>query len=230
MKNLLETASSATVTADGCWKTIGVGGDRSCAELKKHMHCRNCPVYAAAAVRLLDVEPTPDYITNWTWHFATPHTVTEQDTQSVVIFRIGAEWLALPTSVVKEVAGVRPVHSLPHRRGGIVEGLANIHGELLITVRLGQILGLASSAEPDRAGSRTSQRFLVLRREDARGVFRADEVHGVHRFHPRELKPVPSTVARATATYSKDLLPWDGHSVGVLDDQLLFYTLKRSFA
>ena len=35
-------------------------------------------------------------------------------------------------------------------------------------------------------------------------------------------------MAKATVTYSTALLPWRGHSVGTLDDQLLFYTLKRS--
>ena len=55
-------------------------------------------------------------------------------------------------------------------------------------------------------------------------------MHGIHRFHPRELQDVPATVAKAAATYSKALLPWRDHSVGLLDDQLLFYTLKRSLA
>ena len=29
-----------------------------------------------------------------------------------------------------------------------------------------------------------------------------DEVHGIHRFHPRELTGLPATVAKATVTYS----------------------------
>ena len=68
----------------------------------------------------------------------------------------------------------------------------------------------------------------MIRREGVRVVCPVDEVHGIHRFHPRELKDVPTTVAKATVTYSTALLPWQGHSVGTLDDQLLFYTLKRS--
>jgi len=42
------------------------------------------------------------------------------------------------------------------------------------------------------------------------------------------LTGTPTTVARAAVTYSTALLPWHGHAVGMLDDQLLFYTLKRS--
>ena len=46
-----------------------------------------------------------------------------------------------------------------------------------------------------------------------------------------ELKDVPATVAKAASTYyPKALLPWREHSVGLLDDQLSVYTLKRSLA
>ena len=41
---------------------------------------------------------------------------------------------------------------------------------------------------------------------------------------------VPATIARATATYSKALLSWHEHSVGLLDDELVFSSLKRSVA
>jgi len=44
------------------------------------------------------------------------------------------------------------------------------------------------------------------------------------------LKEVPATIARATATYSKALLSWHEHSVGLLDPELVFHSLKRSLA
>jgi len=232
MEKLLDiTAASGAQTSGDCWNTIGVRGDRSCPELKTYTHCRNCPVYGDAALRLLEGEASPDYITDWTWHFGAPETAaTERHPQSVVIFRIGTEWLALATPVVKEIAAVRPVHTVPHRRG-VIEGLTSVHGQLLVSVSLGKILALASSVAPDPKDRRSAhERLLVAQREDVRVVFRVDDVHGVHHFHTRELKEVPATVARATATYSKSVLPWNGHSVGVLDDGLLFYTLKRSLA
>ncbi len=39
---------------DDCWNRIGVRGDKTCERLAEHVHCRNCPVHAAAANRLLD--------------------------------------------------------------------------------------------------------------------------------------------------------------------------------
>jgi chemotaxis-related protein WspD len=113
----------------------------------------------------------------------------------------------------------------------VVLGLASVHGELLICVSLGNMLGLDLSSETHRKGrGALQQRLLVIRRDQVRAVCPVDEVHGIHRFHPRELKEVPATVARATPTYSKGLLSWRDRSVGLLDDELLFHSVKRSVA
>jgi chemotaxis-related protein WspD len=220
-------ADSAVV--NDCWNRIGVRGDGSCPELTQYVHCRNCPVYSAGAAELLSAEAPPGYFADRTAHFAEPSRAVEGETRSVVIFRVASEWLALPTSVVVEVANLLPIHSLPHRPNGVVLGLASVRGELLVCVSLGQVVGAEPLAAAGRERPRTVyQRLLVIRREGVRVVCPVDEVHGIHRFHPRELKDVPTTVAKATVTYSTALLHWKGHSVGTLDDQLLFYTLKRS--
>ena len=219
---------SIRAVIDDCWNRIGVRGDGSCPELKQYVHCHNCPVYSAGAAQVLDAAPA-SYFADRTAHFAEPIHVEEGETRSVVIFRVASEWLALPTSVVIEVANLLPIHSLPHRANGVVLGLASVRGELLVCVSLRQVVGAEPLAAGSPAGRGTAyQRLLVIRRDAVRVVCPVDEVHGIHRFHPRELKAVPTTVAKATVAYSTALLPWQGHSVGTLDDQLLFYTLKRS--
>jgi chemotaxis-related protein WspD len=212
-----------------CWNVIGVRGDRSCPELKQYIHCRNCPVYSAGAAEVLDGDPPASYLAEWTSHFAQPKTGEDLETRSIVIFRIGAEWLALPTPVVIEIANLLPVHSLPQRQSGAVLGVANVRGELLICVSLGQVVGVEPTSATSREHRSTVyRRLLVIRREDVRVVCPVDEVHGIHHAHPRQLKDVPTTVARATVTYSTALLAWRGRSVGILDDQLVFYSIKRS--
>jgi chemotaxis-related protein WspD len=224
---VIKGADAPRRVIDDCWNRIGVRGDGSCPELKRYVHCHNCPVYAAGAADLLDADVPAGYFADRTAQLAEPARIEEVETRSVVIFRVASEWLALPSSVVVEVANLLPIHSLPHRPNGVVLGLASIRGELLVCVSLRQIVG----AEPLAAGHERDsgfQRLLVIRREAVRVVCPVDEVHGIHRFNPRELKDVPTTVAKATVTYSTALLPWQGHSVGTLDDQLLFYRLKRS--
>jgi len=212
-----------------CWTSIGIHGDASCPDLRQHVHCRNCPVYSAAATRLLDADAPAGYVAAWTRHIAQPKPLKERDTLSVVIFRVGSEWFALPTACVTEVVNVVPVHSLPHRTNGIILGLASVRGELWICISLGQLLGLevAVTPRPTVNGS-GHRRLLVVRRDHVRAVCPVDEVHGIHRFHPRELKDAPSTVAKAATTYSRALLPWRERSVGLLDDERLFLTVMRS--
>lgn len=219
---------------DDCWNRIGVRGDGSCPELKQQVHCRNCPIYSSAAAVLLDRDLPPGHLTEWTRHFARARQIDELDTHSVVIFRIAAEWLALPTLTVVEVTDPGPVHSLPYQRDSTVLGLTNVRGELLICVSLGNVLGL-EQAVAMQAQRNVYRRMVVIQREGKRLVFPVDEVHGVYRFHPRELQEVPATVAEAAARYTRALLPWsDGTgaagTAGCLDEPLLFHTLARSLA
>ena len=214
-----------------CWNTIGVRGDSSCKELVQHVHCRNCPVHSSAAAHLLDREPTAEYIAHWTEQARQSKGQAEQAAISVLIFRIRSERLALPTRALTEIASLRPIHSLPHRRNGVVLGLANIRGELLVCLSLHEMLsvstpsGAVAGTAEDAAG-----RLLVVQREGTRAVFPVDEVHGIERAFESDLGPVPATVRGAAAAYTRALLTWRKHTVGLLDEQVLFQGVTRSVA
>jgi chemotaxis-related protein WspD len=216
---------------DQCWNVIGVRGDGSCVQLERYVHCRNCPVYAAAAVRLLDREVPDGYLAERTRQVAEKKRADELGTDSVLIFRIGVEWLALPTSMIEEITDRRPIHSLPHRRSGVVLGLANVRGELLVCVALELVLGLERGAPPTRERQRKAHpRLLVVRRDGGRAVFPVDEVSGTHRVHARDLGEAPATVAKAAARHTRTILSWHQKSVGLLDEDLLLSALDRGMA
>jgi chemotaxis-related protein WspD len=183
------------------------------------------------ARHLLDREPPADYLREWTERLAAEQKVAEPGTNSVVIFRIGFEWLALPTRVFHEVAEHCTLHTVPHRRGGVLAGLVNIRGELLLCASLGAVLELGQNAQAKKEKNRTVyERLLVANRDGNRLAFPVDEVHSIVRYHPRELKPLPATLEKAAATFTLGLLPWQEKTVGCLDDELLFYKLNKSFA
>ena len=207
-------------TSHDCWKRIGIWGDRTCPELKQHIHCRNCPVYSENAARLLDAEVPEAYLTQNARHYAQAKAELRPGARSALVFRLAGEWLALPTAVFREIATPRPVHSLPHRTDRVVLGVANIRGELLVCVSLAAALGIAG-------GPGAGARLAVMGREGARFTFPADEIAGLHRFDDADLSPVPATLAHAQAVYTRGILTWQGRPVGVLDDQLLFHTLNR---
>jgi chemotaxis-related protein WspD len=221
---------------DDCWNRVGVQGDRSCAELQRHIHCRNCPVFSAAARRLLDVPAPAGYRQIAAESFTRPRRLEAEyavsaDTQSVIVFRLCAEWYAIRTATCLEIADLRPIHSLPHRRGGTVLGVANVRGGLLVCISLALILGVTAQPEETPTQSRRRAavpRLLVVRSTAGVVVFPVDEVQGTERFHARDFKDVPATVAKARATHTQALVLLGDKTVGLLDEKLLFYTVERA--
>jgi chemotaxis-related protein WspD len=135
--------------------------------------------------------------------------------------------MALPTRVFQEVAERRKVHSVPHRRHGVLLGLINIRGELLICVSLGRLLGI----EPDRPtlGSRLLyDRLVVAEWQGELFTFPVNEIHGIHRCQKQDIKDAPATVAKSSASFTRGVLAWNNRTVGCLDDELVFSTLNRS--
>jgi chemotaxis-related protein WspD len=222
--------SATPPRVDDCWNRIGVRGDSTCPELKQYVHCRNCPVYSRAARARLDMDVPDGYMEGWTRHIAEARTSDERDTSSCLVFRLGAEWLALPIARLREIAGARAMQPIAHRRNGVVLGLTNVRGELLTSVSLGHLLGLAPSVEQPTVRQSWSARLIVVQQDGARTVFPVDEVHGIVRFRESALAEVPATVARASASYIRALLSWQNRSVGVIDDRLLFQAVDRSLA
>lgn len=225
--SLASPARAAPLPRVDCWNRIGVQGDRSCPELREHIHCRNCPVYAAAAQAVLDRELPDGYGIGWQELLARGGVDAATEHPSWFIFRLGAEWLAVPTAAVDEVTRVSPVHSLPHRRGGAVLGLVNVRGELLICASLVQVLGAEGGT--DEAAPRPARaRLLVLRRGSGRFAAAVDEVHGAERVPERALVAPPATVGKGSGIFTRHVLPWGGRSVGCLDAGALFDALERS--
>jgi chemotaxis-related protein WspD len=224
-----------------CWSTIGVSGNGTCRELQKFVHCRNCPVYSAAGLQLLDRPLSADYRRERTGHYAAAKKLTQPAKTSLIVFRLGQEWLALPTAAFQEIAERRHLHTLPHRRRSVVLGLVNVRGELLICASVARLLGLPGDelrVTTDEQSSTPSPgtrhpplatrhgRLLVANWDGQRVAFPVDEVFGIHRFHLDEMKEPPATISKSALTYTQGVFAWRERSVGFLDADLLFNALN----
>lgn len=213
------------VAGNPCWQAVGVWGDRSCPELKKHTHCHNCPVFAAAGRRFLDA-PSPDgYLDEWTARLAEPVRRTAEGVIGALVFRLGEEWLALPVGVLVEVTVPRRPHRIPHR-GGLLAGMVNVRGELHLCVRLDLLLGIDRPAA-DRPKGTARPRMVVIRRDADRWAFAADDVDLVRRVATADLVTAPPTLARAAARVTRGVVHRDGRAIGLLDETRLFETLRE---
>ena len=207
-----------------CWRVIGVTGDRSCPELERFIHCRNCPVLAEAARGFFDRPHPPGYLDAWRAILEEPEEALEADSASLLVFRLATEWLALPATILVEVTPVRMIHAVPHRAGTPLAGLVNIRGELQLCLSLHALLGLPGGPRlPISAGGGPEAvadavpRLLVVERSAAKPAdrwvigatrwpgFSGCRVRRCGPCRPRSARPPPAVPPRcspgATATW-----------------------------
>lgn len=211
-----------TAPVTDCWNRIGVWGDGTCAELPPVVHCHNCPVFSAAGRRFLDARSPEGYAEEWSDRLAAGADEAAEAQETVLVFRIREEWLALPVASLVEVIPLRPVIRVPHR-AGLLAGMANIRGELQLCVRMDQLLGIESV---EAKASNAIPRLLVIRKDGEDWVFPVDEVDQVRRFAVKDLGKAPATLDRAAGKLTKGVFAEKGRSIGLLNDSLLFQTLR----
>ncbi|CAB3965042.1 chemotaxis protein CheW [Burkholderia aenigmatica] len=235
MNRAAAAIDETTIDVDDCWNRIGTRGDRTCERLNDCLRCLNCPVYAYHAAKLLERPLDAAEMVDATRRMSAPGAPHVHDTDAdthhaALAFRVADEWLALPIGVLREIAGTRPIHSLPHRRNSAVRGVVNIRGTLRIAISIGALLGLEAGKGGNGNGGDDGRftRLLVAAHQGEPVVFPVDEVEGVLRFGASDWVPVPATVGRASAGLSRGVLSWRGKSVGLLDDDRLFDAVTRS--
>jgi chemotaxis-related protein WspD len=222
-----------------CWREIGVGGDRSCPELARFIHCRNCPVMSDAAAAFFDRPPPAGYLDEWREVLEAPLDEADSDSLSLLVFRLADEWFALAADVLAEVTPLRTVHKIPHRSNSVLAGLVNVRGQLLLCGSLHGLLGLRQAApvaaqpqsaqgdgRPSEEPARTPARLLVAARTEGRTIqrwaFAVDEVAGVQRIAAAELRDVPSTLGKPGQRLSAALFSLHTRRVSLLDAERLF--------
>lgn len=225
--------SSRCVPGDGdCWNSIGVAGDRSCPELQDFIHCRELSGVFGGSATFFD-RPAPEgYLADWSRWLAIStrqargegnerddDTIQSQGPISVLIFRLGEEWLAFRTQAVAEVTTLRPVHRVPHRSNQIFTGLVNLQGQVQLCVSLHGLLGSAMGSP---------SRLVVLQDRDRAETwaFAADMVLGVERVPYSQWREAPSTLSNPAVGFSQAVLSWNGRSIGLLDEQRVFAALR----
>ncbi|MGV6395785.1 chemotaxis protein CheW [Pseudomonas caspiana] len=211
---------------DDCWNRIGIHGDRSCPLLVEHIHCRNCPVYSAAATSLLDryalTRNDQDYL-------QTGAAQVEVSTRSILVFRLGEEWLGLPTRCLVEIAPLQTIHSLPHQRSRALLGVANVRGALVACLSMIELLGLDPTAAVAQS-SRIMPRMLIVAAQGGPVVVPVDEVHGIHAIDEQLLDSASVSGTHANARFTRGVLQWKDYSLRLLDEEQLLAAINRSLS
>jgi chemotaxis-related protein WspD len=219
-----------------CWTRIGHEGDKSCPNLEGFIHCRACPVYTDAGLRLFDREPPEGYLEEWTHALAAESRDATEGTQCVAVLRIGAEHLGLSPACIRGLYPPRLVRPVPHRSGASFAGVTVLQGEVVPVISVRTLLGAAEA--PQEMGQRKAfARFILAEPVRSRGsdlsepyAFAVDEALGLSRFPSSAVEPSPSTVLRSPATYTRGIVSLGGVRVSLLDEELFFTALRRAIS
>lgn len=220
--------------AGPCWSRIGHEGDKSCPNLEGFIHCRSCPVFTDAGLRLFDREPPEGYLEEWTQALAAQERDSGEGTQCVAVFRIGDEHLALSPACIRGIYAPKLVRPVPHRSGTVFSGVTVLQGEVVPVISVRTLLGVPA-VPPDSSQHKSFARFILAEPAVTRGselpepyAFAVDEALGLSRFAPSAVEPSPSTVLRSPATYTRGIVPLGGIRISLLDEELFFTALRRA--
>ncbi|MEZ4526342.1 MAG: chemotaxis protein CheW [Desulfobacterales bacterium] len=214
---------------ENCWKTMGVFSKKNavCPRLAEVIHCRNCDRFVHAGRNLLERDLPDAYRAEWTGIMSAEKETESPGTVSAVIFRVGQEWLALHTLLFREVVDPQKFHSLPHRKNPVLLGLVNVHGEIQLCISLKALLDIRGKSE-ENGEKKGYRRMMVVESEGKQWVFPVEEIHGICRIHPDSFQNTPVTVAKSRFSFTRNIFCWENLNVALLDDELLFASLKRS--
>lgn len=217
---------------DDCWNRIGVwasSGQRTCERLQKVVHCANCEIFSQAGKNLLESEAPPGYLEEWARFLAVGKSARNYDASSIILFRLGDEWLGIETGILDEVVSIRPIHSVPHRKGMVLKGLTNIRGELQLCVSIGRLMNITrGEITGTNVVKGIYERMVVMSFNSVKFVFPVSEVRGVHRFSEHDVQEAPATSMNCSVHYLRGMLDVEGRHVGVIDHKRLFPALERA--
>lgn len=217
---------------DDCWNKIGVWASskqRTCPRLSEVVHCANCEVFSQAGKTLLEGDAPAGYLEEWAKLLSVSKISKSHDSSSIILFRLGDEWLGVETGLLDEVVSMRPVHTIPHRKSAILKGLTNIRGELQLCISIGRLMNITRG---EIAGTNVIkgiyERMVVMSFNGVKFVFPVSEVRGVYRFSERDVQDAPATAMNCSVHYIKGMLDIEGRHVGIVDHELLFPALERA--
>lgn len=182
--------------------------------------------------RLLQRPIPAEYVAHWTELLAREKQEGRPFSEvSVLIFRLGREWFGMSIQVFKEILDYRKIHLIPHISDEVILGLVNLNGQLRICVSLSNLLGVEADYEIKRNQEKLlHSRMIAIEKEGAFIIFPVDDVQGIIHISATEIENVPITVAKSTNNFLKGVFTKEKRRLGLLDEELIFYSLRRSLA
>lgn len=178
---------------------------------------------ASALERLLNREIAEADLCAAALDAANPAETGERGRVGVVLFGLEGERLALPAKVVRRVTAYSAPVRIPNRTAGVLRGVCNVRGELLLCGDLRRLLGLA---ERGGTNEQESLRTMVIGPASASWAFEVDALYGIGRIDASKVSAAPLTVEHALGAFVTGLTEVDGRGVTLLDGERILGGFK----
>lgn len=188
------------------------------------------PAASDAILRLLDRPLSAADLAAGAAFAARPPEARIVRTTRLLLFRIGDESAALPAAALRRVTPIARTVPIPHRSSGVLRGLSNIRGELVLCADLRRLLGLPASSAAPPAASSDQRRMVVIGPADNSWVFEVDALIGVESVDPAAIRPPPVTVEYSLGAFTTGVTEIDSRPVTVLDPERILAGFKAALS
>jgi len=218
--------TSNEIKIHDCWNKIGTRSPQgaSCDRLKEVITCTNCDVYIQTGRRLLHREVPDGYLEEWTEVLSSTATSKKVEMQSVIIFELGNQLIALPSRILDKVTIPGRVHTLPHNHSPYVVGITNIQGELAVHLDLYRLL-MDESDDKYTQNTNGFPRHVVMALAGGLWSFEVEDVVGIERI---EYEILVQSLERwnGDRKFVDSFFLWREKQVAMLDYTVIEYFLK----
>lgn len=183
---------------------------------------------SSAVLRLLDQPVCAADLAAGAEAASRPAATHVSGTTGVLLFRLDNECLAIPARLLRRTTAYTRPLPIPNRSTGILRGLCNIRGELVLCADLRRLLGLPAHDNAETSGDTgaDARRMVVIGPAGASWVFEVDALIGVERIDPQSLRLPPMTVEHALGACVAGLTEIAGAGVSVLDGERVLAGFK----
>lgn len=175
---------------------------------------------------LLDRIIPEEYASEWTEILKNEKGKIDRRFASILIFRLGNELFALPTISFKEILKLKTIHPIPHQKNSNLIGIVSLNGELQPCISLHSLLQVNATSLQNNKNSKHEERMIAITKDNLIWVFPVEEIKGIALFDLSQMTNVPVNVVKLKFSYVKGILHIDNTLVSLIDDELLFYSLK----
>jgi chemotaxis-related protein WspD len=175
--------------------------------------------HADAVLRLLDRPITSAELEAGAEMAARPSDAQGKQSLRLLLFRLGDEIAALPTGALRRVTPAARASKIPHRSSGVLRGVCNIRGELVLCADLRRLLGLPEPDAEHADASFDSRRMVVVGPAENSWAFEVDALMGVESIDPSLVREPPLTVGYSIGDFTRGLADIGGHCVTILDGE-----------